>query len=72
MAITVPNPLESAYWRFEEGTNFSSVNFAIPNSVLDSTNQNHLSAFAANTSPFYTSDVNDLPPTPSKAVCRTR
>jgi hypothetical protein len=63
-ADTAPNPLQSAYWRFEEGTNFSSVNFATPNSVLDSINQNHLSAFAANTSPAYT---NDVPPTPLKS-----
>ncbi len=63
-ADTAPNPLQSAYWRFEEGSNFSSVNFSTPNSVLDSINQNHLSAFAANTSPAYT---NDVPPTPLKS-----
>lgn len=63
-ADTAPNPLQSAYWRFEEGSNFSSVNFATPNSVLDSINQNHLSAFAANTSPAYT---NEVPPTPLKS-----
>ncbi len=63
-ADTAPNPLQSAYWRFEEGTNFSSVNSATPNTVLDSINQNHLSAFAPGTAPAYTSEV---PPTPLKS-----
>lgn len=63
-ADTAPNPLESAYWRFGEGTNGGSVNFAVPNPVLDSINQNHLDAFNADTAPMYT---NVVPPTPLKS-----
>src|SRR5882757_1499633 len=64
IADTAPNPLESAYWRFEEGSNFSSVNFAVANPVVDSANQNHLDSFAINTSPVYT---NNVAPTPLKS-----
>jgi hypothetical protein len=62
-ANTAPNPLESAYWRFEEGANLSAVNSAIADPVRDSINQNHLDAFDATTAPTY---MNDLPPTPLK------
>lgn len=63
-ANTAPNPLESAYWRFEEGTNFASVDAAVADPVHDSLNQNHLDAFDATTAPTYT---NDVPPTPLKS-----
>ena len=55
-----PNPLESAYWRFEEGPNSSNVNFLLADPILDSMNQNHLDTFNADTSPVYTTNV---PPT---------
>lgn len=64
LADTAPNPLESAYWRFEEGANFGVVNSAVANPVLDSTNQNHLDSFNADTSPTYT---NNVAPTPLKS-----
>ena len=64
IANTAPNPLESAYWRFEEGTNGTPVNSAVADPVHDSINQNHLDAFATNTSPNYTSSV---PPKPLKS-----
>src|SRR6476469_5410927 len=64
IADTAPNPLQAAYWRFEEGSNFSSVNSAVANPVLDSANQNHLDSFAINTSPVYT---NNVAPTPLKS-----
>src|SRR3954454_11158481 len=41
-----PNPLENAYWRFEEGTNGSLVSTPNSNVVLDSSgNNNKLRAF---------------------------
>jgi hypothetical protein len=61
LAITAPNPLQSAYWRFEEGTNGSNVNFAAVGPVRDSINANHMDAFDATTSPVYT---NTVAPTP--------
>src|SRR4051812_23497378 len=66
-ADTAPNPLQSAYWRFEEGPVFSNVNSATANPVLDSLNQNHLDAFsntAPDTAPGYT---NEVPPKPLKS-----
>src|SRR5690349_13175683 len=59
-----PSPLQSAYWRFEQGPNGSLVNSAVPDSVLDSVNANHLSSFNTNTSPTYTSNV---PPKPLRS-----
>jgi hypothetical protein len=56
-----PNPLQSAYWRFEEGTNFTLVDSSTADPVLDSINENHLDAFNTGASPLYTSVV---PPTP--------
>jgi hypothetical protein len=49
-----PNPMESAYWRFEEGSNFSPVNHAIADPVRDSINANHLDVFNAAAAPIYT------------------
>jgi hypothetical protein len=63
-ANTAPNPLESAYWRFEEGPSGSPVNSAVSDPVGDSINQNHLDAFASDTAPMYTSSV---PPKPLKS-----
>jgi hypothetical protein len=63
-ANTAPNPLESAYWRFEEGPSGTTVNSAVADPVRDSINQNHLDAFAPETSPTYTSSV---PPKPLKS-----
>jgi hypothetical protein len=40
-----PNPLQSAYWRFEEGTEFSRVTPRNSDVVLDSINDNDLRAF---------------------------
>ena len=57
-AVAVPpNPLESAHWRFEEGSNFSNVDHTVADPVLDSINQNHLDAFNADTAPVYTNNV---------------
>jgi hypothetical protein len=64
MADVAPNPLESAYWRFEEGPSFTSVNHTMADPVRDSINQNHLDAFAAETAPGYT---NSVPPTPLRS-----
>src|SRR3954468_12595686 len=52
-----PSPLQSAYWRFEQGPNGSLVNSAASDTVLDSINANHLSAFNTNTAPTYTNSV---------------
>jgi hypothetical protein len=65
-AVTA-NPLESAYWRFEEGTAGSKVAGGVPNTVLDSINQNHMqtdAAGAVDPQPLYTSRV---APTPLKS-----
>jgi hypothetical protein len=40
-----PNPLQSAYWRFEEGTEFNRVTPRNSDVVLDSINDNDLRAF---------------------------
>jgi len=64
VAITAPNPLESADWRFEEGTSGNMVNSAVADPVRDSINQNHLDAFSPDTAPTYTTNV---PPTHLKS-----
>jgi hypothetical protein len=64
-AIAVPpNPLESAYWRFEEGSLFSNVDSTVADPVFDSINQNHLDAFNVDTAPVYT---NSVAPTPLRS-----
>ena len=55
-AAVAPNPLESAYWRFEEGSANSPVNSAVADPVKDSINQNHLDAFNAAAAPTYTTN----------------
>ena len=64
-----PNPLQSAYWRFEEGPAGSQVPAStadptIPDTVLDSINDNHLQAWRDFSAPTYHTDV---PPTPLKS-----
>ncbi len=51
-----PNPLQSAYWRMEEGT---AGNYVMPgqNAVLDSINANHMETYSTVTGPLYTSMV---------------
>lgn len=65
-----PNPLENAYWRFEEGTAGAVVNPPNAEAVLDSSgNANHMRAFFdsnpdnpnPNASPTYTSFVSTKP-----------
>ena len=63
-ADVAPNPLQTAYWRFEEGPLFSTVNSSATDPVLDSINQNHLDAFKPFSEPTYTSGV---PSTPLKS-----
>jgi len=63
MAVTA-NPLENAYWRFEEGTSGSQVVGATDNTVPDSINQNHMRTDTATNAPTYTSAV---APTPLKS-----
>ena len=68
-ADVAPNPLESAYWRFEEGAAFSQVP-ANSDVVLDSINENHMRAFCTpdcidvDARPTYVSTV---PPTPLRS-----
>ncbi len=57
------NPLENAYWHFDEGTNGAAVS-TTADSVHDSINQNHLDVFNASTAPTYTTNV---APTPLKS-----
>jgi hypothetical protein len=64
MGDTAPNPLESAYWRFEEGSNATNVNAAAADPVPDLINQNHMDVFNADTAPVY---INNVPPTPLKS-----
>jgi hypothetical protein len=59
-----PNPLQDAYWRFEEGSHNALVNAAIADPVRDSINANHLDAFNAAAAPTYT---NLDAPTPLKS-----
>jgi hypothetical protein len=54
-----PNPLQSAYWRMENGTAGTKVP-AGPNTVLDSINANHMQTYNDVTGPVYSS----LVPTP--------
>jgi len=64
MGDTAPNPLQSGYWRFEEGSNGTNVNAAAADPVPDLINQNHMDVFNADTAPVYT---NSIPPTPLKS-----
>jgi len=59
-----PNPLENAYWRFEEGPASADVPADGHDPVLDSINQNHLDVFDAGVAPNYTPNV---APTPLKS-----
>lgn len=59
-----PNPLQNAYWRFEEGPDGSAVVPGNNDYVKDSINSNHLRAFDSGTTPDYTSSV---APTPLKS-----
>jgi hypothetical protein len=59
-----PNPLQSAYWRFEEGTEFSRVSPRNTDVVLDSINDNDLRAFQGGTIDAAPTYVSELPPTP--------
>lgn len=59
-----PNPLENAYWRFEEGTAATAVDSSASDPVHDTANLNHLNAFNSGTSPQYTTTV---APTPLKS-----
>jgi hypothetical protein len=55
-----PNPLENAYWRFEEGVAGNPVDPPQTDVVLDSLNENHMRTYAAadpDTRPRYTNDV---------------
>jgi hypothetical protein len=61
---TAPNPLQSAYWRLDEGPNNAFVNDAVADPVKDSINSNHLDAFNASTAPVYS---NQVAPTPLKS-----
>jgi hypothetical protein len=64
VADTAPNPLQSAYWRFEDGSNGTNVNAAAADPVPDLINQNHMDVFNAETAPLY---INIVPPTPLKS-----
>ncbi len=55
-SAVVANPLQNAYWRFEEGTAGAQVPVN-DNAVLDSINANHMRTFADFTAPFYTATV---------------
>lgn len=66
-----PIPLQSAYWRFEEGTAGATVPApatdsepVVENSVLDSINANHLRAWRNYSAPTY---VTNVAPTPLKS-----
>ena len=62
-----PIPLQSAYWRFEEGQEFNRVSPRNQDVVLDSINENHMRAFAnefVDAAPTYVSTV---PPKPLKS-----
>jgi hypothetical protein len=58
-----PVPLQSAYWRFEEGPVGQAVPPGDNDYVKDSINANHMRAFDGGTTPDYTADV---APTPLK------
>jgi concanavalin A-like lectin/glucanase superfamily protein/PEP-CTERM motif-containing protein len=57
------NPLENAYWHFDEGQDGANVS-ATADSVPDSINANHLDVFDAGVAPTYTTQV---APTPLKS-----
>jgi Concanavalin A-like lectin/glucanases superfamily len=60
----LPNPLESAYWRFEEGTAGGQVTPRNSDVVLDSINDNELRAFmdvTVDASPTYVATIADKP-----------
>src|SRR6478672_4158955 len=59
-----PNPLENAYWRFEEGTAGTPVAGGTADTVLDSINANHMHAFNSGTAPLYSASA---VPTPLKS-----
>src|SRR4051794_2587620 len=59
-----PNPLENAYWRFEEGTNGAQTVPENTDVVKDSANHNDLRAPTAAAAPTYT---NVVPPTPLRS-----
>jgi hypothetical protein len=59
-----PNPLQSAYWRFEEGTAGSPVEPRNSDVVVDSTNDNNLRAFMNETVDAAPSYIGTVPPTP--------
>src|SRR3954471_12552541 len=61
---TAANPLQTAYWRFEEGPAGQPVPFGDNDYVKDSVNANHMRAFDGGTTPDYTTDV---APTPLKS-----
>lgn len=58
-AAVDPNPLQNAYWRFEEGPSGTNVPTS-PDQVLDSANLNDLTAPSAASAPLYTSTVAPL------------
>ncbi len=58
-----PNPLENAYWHFDEGPDGSDVS-TTADSVRDSINENHLDIFDAGVAPNYTTQI---APTPLKS-----
>jgi hypothetical protein len=59
-----PNPLQNAYWRFEEGPVGTLVDHNAYGPVKDSINENHLEAFSINAAPLY---VDDVPPVPLRS-----
>ncbi len=59
-----PNPLQNAYWRFEEGPDGQPVTPGDNDFVKDSINANHMRAYDGGTTPDYTSNV---APTPLKS-----
>jgi hypothetical protein len=61
-----PAPLESAYWRFEEGTASTQVPANV-DVVLDSINDNHMRAFSEGTVDARPTYVNTVPPTPLRS-----
>jgi hypothetical protein len=65
MALAVdPNPLENAYWRFEEGQAGNQVGPVDSDVVQDSANDNDLRAPVATSPPTYT---NAVPPRPLRS-----
>jgi len=52
-----PTPLQTAYYKFEEGTDGAPVDDTNANAVIDSVNANHMRTFNAGTAPVYSSLV---------------